>query len=162
LVRDARPCRAPHHEGLASFGDLILRSGVFAASRRMRPLDRKESGRDRLVWNAIASASEAIHSSGEEESWIASSQSLLAKTLRKCLDFRTPAETFAQVLHFECESTSPRSRGRRKERHTSAIPRRVCARVMEDKSARTREGVGNAGCSVHPQPRMQKIESIRA
>jgi transposase, IS30 family len=28
-------------------------------------------------------------------------------TPRKCLDFRTPAETFSQVLHFECESTSP-------------------------------------------------------
>jgi IS30 family transposase len=34
-------------------------------------------------------------------------------TPRKCLDFRTPAESFAQVLHFECESTSPLSRGRR-------------------------------------------------
>jgi IS30 family transposase len=34
-------------------------------------------------------------------------------TPRKCLDFRTPAETFSQVLHFECESTSPLSRGRR-------------------------------------------------
>jgi IS30 family transposase len=34
-------------------------------------------------------------------------------TPRKCLDFSTPAETFAHVLHFECESTSPRSRGRR-------------------------------------------------
>jgi transposase, IS30 family len=34
-------------------------------------------------------------------------------TPRKCLDFRTPAESFAQVLHFECESTSPRARGRR-------------------------------------------------
>lgn len=32
-------------------------------------------------------------------------------TPRKCLDFRTPAESFAQVLHFECESTSPLSRG---------------------------------------------------
>jgi IS30 family transposase len=26
-------------------------------------------------------------------------------TPRKCLDFRTPAETFIQLLHFECEST---------------------------------------------------------
>ena len=34
-------------------------------------------------------------------------------TPRKCLDFRTPAEVFSQVLHFECESTSPPSRGRR-------------------------------------------------
>jgi IS30 family transposase len=33
-------------------------------------------------------------------------------TPRKCLDFKTPAESFAQVLHFECESTSPPSRGR--------------------------------------------------
>jgi transposase, IS30 family len=32
-------------------------------------------------------------------------------TPRKCLDFRTPAESFAQALHFECESTSPLSRG---------------------------------------------------
>jgi IS30 family transposase len=36
-------------------------------------------------------------------------------TPRKCLDFSTPAETFAQVLHFECESTSPLSRGRHLE-----------------------------------------------
>src|SRR5581483_8050552 len=33
-------------------------------------------------------------------------------TPRKCLDFRTPAEVFSEVLHFECESTSPHSRGR--------------------------------------------------
>jgi IS30 family transposase len=33
-------------------------------------------------------------------------------TPRKCLDFRTPAEAFSKVLHFECESTSPLSRGR--------------------------------------------------
>jgi len=34
-------------------------------------------------------------------------------TPRKCLDFKTPAETFSELLHFECESTSPLSRGRR-------------------------------------------------
>ena len=34
-------------------------------------------------------------------------------TPRKCLDFKTPAEAFYEVLHFECESTSPLSRGRR-------------------------------------------------
>ncbi|MCK1691087.1 IS30 family transposase [Bradyrhizobium sp. 145] len=28
-------------------------------------------------------------------------------TPRKCLDFRTTAEAFSQLLHFECESTSP-------------------------------------------------------
>ncbi len=33
-------------------------------------------------------------------------------TPRKCLDFKTPAETFSNLLHFECESTSPLSRGR--------------------------------------------------
>jgi IS30 family transposase len=31
-------------------------------------------------------------------------------TPRKCLDFKTPIETLAEVLHFECESTSPLSR----------------------------------------------------
>lgn len=33
-------------------------------------------------------------------------------TPRKCLDFETPAEMFHKLLHFECESTSPLSRGR--------------------------------------------------
>jgi IS30 family transposase len=32
-------------------------------------------------------------------------------TPRKCLDFRTPAEVFLEVLHLECESTSPHARG---------------------------------------------------
>jgi IS30 family transposase len=32
-------------------------------------------------------------------------------TPRKCLDFRTPAEVFSQVLHFEWESTPRHSRG---------------------------------------------------
>jgi IS30 family transposase len=31
-------------------------------------------------------------------------------TPRKCLDFSSPAETFSQMLHFECESTSPLAR----------------------------------------------------
>jgi len=31
---------------------------------------------------------------------------------RKCLGYQTPAEVFSKVLHFKCESTSPRSRGR--------------------------------------------------
>jgi IS30 family transposase len=31
-------------------------------------------------------------------------------TPRKCLDWSTPAETFSQVLHFECESTFPLAR----------------------------------------------------
>jgi len=37
-------------------------------------------------------------------------------TPRKCLDFRTPAEAFSQVLHFECESTSWLSPGRQRGR----------------------------------------------
>lgn len=38
--------------------------------------------------------------------------SLYNHTPRKCLDFRTPAEVFlSNLLHFECESTSPPSRG---------------------------------------------------
>ena len=40
-------------------------------------------------------------------------QTLLAAynhTPRKCLDWRTPAETFFRVLHFECESTFPLAR----------------------------------------------------
>jgi len=35
---------------------------------------------------------------------------LYNNTPRKCLDFRTPAEVFLDVLHFECESTFPRPR----------------------------------------------------
>src|SRR5438046_4106111 len=35
MVRDARRCRAPHHEGLATCSTLILRSRACAASRRM-------------------------------------------------------------------------------------------------------------------------------
>ena len=31
-------------------------------------------------------------------------------TPRKCLDFRTPAEAFSEVLHFECESAFPLAR----------------------------------------------------
>jgi IS30 family transposase len=31
-------------------------------------------------------------------------------TPRKCLDFKTPAEIFSEVLHFECESTFPLAR----------------------------------------------------
>ena len=36
-------------------------------------------------------------------------------TPRKCLDFRTPAEAFSQVLHFKCESTSWLSPGRQRD-----------------------------------------------
>ena len=46
-------------------------------------------------------------------------------TPRKCLDYRTPAESFAQVLHFECESTSLRSQGRRLCSGLVAQPERI-------------------------------------
>jgi transposase, IS30 family len=47
-------------------------------------------------------------------------------TPRKCLDWHTPAEIFAHhVLHFECESTSLPSQGRRAERQPpTSLPRR--------------------------------------
>ena len=32
-------------------------------------------------------------------------------TPRRCLDFQTPAEVFLQLLHLECESTSPLASG---------------------------------------------------
>jgi transposase, IS30 family len=35
---------------------------------------------------------------------------LYNSTPRKCLDFRTPAEAFSELLHFECESTFPLAR----------------------------------------------------
>jgi len=51
-------------------------------------------------------------------------------TPRKCLDWHTPAEVFArQLLHFECESTSLRSQGRRSDKATPATPRRPCSRL---------------------------------
>jgi IS30 family transposase len=42
-------------------------------------------------------------------------------TPRKCLDFKTPAETFFKLLHFERESTSPLSRGRQLHEPISRI-----------------------------------------
>ena len=51
-------------------------------------------------------------------------------TPRKCLDFRTPAESFAQLLHFECESTSRPSPGRR-GRVCVRVSRRDFARVLQ-------------------------------
>ncbi|WGR74205.1 MULTISPECIES: IS30 family transposase [unclassified Bradyrhizobium] len=49
-------------------------------------------------------------------------------TPRKCLDFRTPAEAFSQLLHFECESTSRPSPGRYRE----------CGRIFTSNSDRIR------------------------
>jgi hypothetical protein len=82
MVRDARRCRAPHHEGLA---DLILRSGVFAASRRMKP-------------------------------------------------------PHLQMLQICVRILAAR-----------------CARAVHASSPHKTEGVGNAGCPLHPQPRAQSV-----
>jgi IS30 family transposase len=53
-------------------------------------------------------------------------------TPRKCLDFSTPAEAFAQMLHFECESTSPPSRGR----HRGCGAYRAMSRVIARRRSR--------------------------
>ena len=37
-------------------------------------------------------------------------QNMINSTPRKCLGFKTPAEVFNKLLHFECESTSPPAR----------------------------------------------------
>jgi len=50
-------------------------------------------------------------------------------TPRKCLDWRTPAEAFSQVLHFECESTSPPSRGRQQKLRPAILY--ATARVLQ-------------------------------
>jgi IS30 family transposase len=44
-------------------------------------------------------------------------------TPRKCLDFKTPAEAFSKVLHFERESTSPLPRGRTADSTHGSRPR---------------------------------------
>jgi IS30 family transposase len=74
-------------------------------------------------------------------------------TPRKCLDFSTPAETFAQLLHFECESTSPRARGRRDVRHRSrdGILPEFCISFAPLQT----EGAGKTGCAPHPRSRVQ-------
>ena len=48
-------------------------------------------------------------------------------TPRHCLDFRTPAEVFSRVLHFERESIGPRSHGRAGDWRVSALVASVTA-----------------------------------
>jgi hypothetical protein len=36
-----------------------------------------------------------------------------------------------------------------------------CARVVQKASPSDKEGAGNAGCPLHPQPRVQSVESTR-
>jgi IS30 family transposase len=61
-------------------------------------------------------------------------------TPRKCLDWRTPAEAFSRLLHFECESTSPLSRGRTEDGLTAETPRSA------DRGARS-AGAPGRGCA---------------
>src|SRR5271163_4342504 len=50
-------------------------------------------------------------------------------------------------------------RGMTAEGYESAFPRRDLARVvLETIRPKKKEGAGNAGCSMHPQPRMQIIK----
>ena len=73
-------------------------------------------------------------------------------TPRKCLDFSTPAESFAQALHFECESTSRPSPGRRGERvwaivtSSSGNPRTSC-RAGQAATSRSIHPGGTSTCS---------------
>src|SRR5205085_465488 len=72
-------------------------------------------------------------------------------TPRKCLDFRTPAESFAQVLHFECESTSRPSPGRQLFCGESGLT--YCfASVSENSPLRTREGRPSANFATASSP----------
>lgn len=70
-------------------------------------------------------------------------------TPRKCLDYSTPAESFAKVLHFECESTSRPSPGRRElartrvswhDRRNLDATRDSHAQVLSGRSVRRRHG----------------------
>jgi IS30 family transposase len=72
-------------------------------------------------------------------------------TPRKCLDFRTPAEAFAQVLHFECESTSRPSPGRRGEgRRVEALTAHAASGV----SSRPRRRRSASGSGSRPRKAM--------
>src|SRR5262249_28647514 len=63
-------------------------------------------------------------------------------TPRKCLDFKTPAETFSELLHFECESTSPLSRGRADGGETTCNPRKCSAPAPGARLKRRRSRAG--------------------
>jgi hypothetical protein len=45
-------------------------------------------------------------------------------------------------------------RGMTTEEHDSALPQRNAPEVMRESLAPKTKGVGNAGCSMHPQPRV--------
>ena len=69
-------------------------------------------------------------------------------TPRKCLDWRTPAEAFSQVLHFECESTSPLARERTECVLTSPPHAHHCRRRRTSEA-----GAGNRACRALSQTR---------
>ena len=66
-------------------------------------------------------------------------------TPRKCLDFRTPAESFAQVLHFECESTSRPSPGRQKLFSRHDLPEVL--QIVSPSEVQRAQGMPDARCT---------------
>ena len=90
---------AEHHRiGLATFfcdpHAPWQKGGVENAIGRIRRFLPRKTNLDTLDASHIISIAQAYN-----------------HTPRQCLDFRTPAEVFSRVLHFEWESTSPLSRG---------------------------------------------------
>ena len=51
--------------------------------------------------------------------------------------------------------------GRRRVGNSFAFPRRDAPELCRNRSPRKTEGVGNAECPLHPQPRVQSVESTR-
>ena len=69
-------------------------------------------------------------------------------TPRKCLDFKTPAEVFSKVLHFECESTPPRARGRPRKDTRQIVPRHhVPGILLVSSRSRTKRAQGKPDAS---------------
>jgi hypothetical protein len=56
---------------------------------------------------------------------------------------------------------APLEAGMTIEERGSAIPRRDAPEVCMKFALRKTEGAGNAGCPLHPQPRVQSVESTR-
>jgi IS30 family transposase len=74
-------------------------------------------------------------------------------TPRKCLDFRTPAEAFSQVLHFECESTSWLSPGRQQSMRPLRSPNLPLANSVSygpAKQARPHRAIRKPSCLSPP------------
>src|SRR6202049_2941162 len=48
----------------------------------------------------------------------------------------------------------------RARRHASALTRRECARAVHEPCPSKGEGAGNAGCPMHPQPRVRFVVGV--